>query len=76
MNRTMTQEQARAWREGLRRVNELVIQEARAASPDDRLRDLEMLFAFAHTVDSREDDRGLAEVRRRWVRLKEQARAR
>jgi hypothetical protein len=53
-------------------VNEFTIEEARNRTFEERLRDLDMLFDFAHTVGGPIDEEGIAEVRRRWVRLKEQ----
>jgi hypothetical protein len=74
MNPKMTKAEARAWMDRWRIVNEAEIEEARAASPDDRLRDLDMLFRSRHLFRWPNDDAEVEEVRRRWLRLKELAR--
>jgi hypothetical protein len=68
--------EARAWMDRWRLVNEADIEAARAASPDDRLRDLDMLFASRHLFKWPDDEAEVEEVRRRWLRLKELARGR
>lgn len=77
MNRRMTKSDIRAWRNRWQRVNDFTIQEARDATPGERLRDLEMLYDFAFTLNGpKTDDEDAIEDRRRWLRLKEQNRAR
>jgi hypothetical protein len=67
----------RAWMDRWRRVNEADIEAARAASVDERLRDLDILFRSRHLFPCPEDDEAeINKVRRRWVLLKELARAR
>ena len=71
MTRRMTKKEARAWRERWRLVNEFVIQEARSASAEERLRGLDMLFRSRSMFRwPSEEEAGVPEVRRRWLRLK------
>ncbi|MFQ5491513.1 MAG: hypothetical protein ACE5GE_12395 [Phycisphaerae bacterium] len=72
----MTKEEARAWRERWRLVNERDAEHARAATPWMRLRDLEVLFAFARAIKNPIDEPSVLQVRARWARLKEHARGR
>lgn len=72
----MTKAELVAWRERWRLVNEFSIREALAASMEQRLRDLEWLFALATASGHQDEDDGVAEVRQRWVRLRERSHAR
>ena len=67
----MTKAEASDWKRRWRAVNEFTIVEARASTPEERLRDLDILFRsrglFRWPTD---DEAGVPEVRRRWLRLK------
>lgn len=76
MPRMMTKAEARAWRERWHLVNEFVIEEARAATPEERLRDLDVLFRSRSLFRWPDDEADIAEARQRWIRLKEAASAR
>ena len=66
----MTREEARAWMERWKIVNEFTDAEARAKTPEERFEDLEMLFAssdlFPPAADEEEE---LQRVRELWMRL-------
>lgn len=69
----MTKADARAWMDRWRRLDEFKIEEARTDSLDQRLSDLDLLFASESLFPSpnREaEEAELAEVRRCWIRLK------
>ncbi len=77
MKRTMTKADIRAWIDRWKLVNEFVIQEARALSPEDRFRELDFLFRSRGLFRWPTDEQaGIPEVRRRWLRLKRSPRAR
>lgn len=77
MSRQMTKSEIRAWKDRWKTVNEFTLLEARALTPDQRLRELETLFDFAYTIHGpKSDEEDAIEVRQRWLRLKEKARDR
>jgi hypothetical protein len=67
----MTKAEAQAWMERWRLVNEVTIEEARAATPEERLRDLDQLGKWGQFLGWPADDPQVEEVRQRWIRLKE-----
>ena len=68
----MTKEEALAFKERWRVVNEFTNEEARRRPVAERLRDLEILYQFGQQIGwaNRDDDQ---EVRARWNRLREKA---
>jgi hypothetical protein len=66
----MTRKEARAWMERWKIVNEFTDAEARAKTPEERFRDLEMLFAsaslFPRPIDEEQETQ---RVRDLWMRL-------
>ncbi len=69
----MTKAEARAWMRRWRAVNEFVLAEARAATPEQRLRSLDQLGAWGQAFGWPANDPLVNEVRQRWIRLKELA---
>jgi hypothetical protein len=67
---SMTREEARAWMERWKIVNEFTDAEARAKTPEERFEDLETLVASADLFPSADDDEEeLQRVREIWMRL-------
>lgn len=66
----MDRDEVRAWKARWEIVNQHTIEEARALTPEQRFRKLEMLYAsaslFPRTAIDEEDDRRVREL---WMRL-------
>lgn len=68
----MTREEARAWMERWKIVNQRTIEEARALTPEERFRKLEMLFASASLFPAPAiEEEDVRRVRDLWQRLRE-----
>jgi hypothetical protein len=67
----MTKEEARAFKEGWRLVNEITNEEARRKSVPEKLRDLEQLYQFAKDLGSHKQQGEQEKVWARWNRLRE-----
>ena len=67
----MTKEEARAYKESWRLVNEITNEEARRKSTSERLRDLEQLYQFAKDLGTQKQEGEQEKVWARWNRLRE-----
>jgi hypothetical protein len=70
----MTKDEAQLFKARWQMVNEFTNEEARRTPLSTRLHQLAIMFAAGHELGWREkSDEGEAEVRARWLRLKEAA---
>jgi uncharacterized protein YlxW (UPF0749 family) len=67
----MTKEEARAYKESWRLVNEITNEEARRTSVSERIRGLEQLYEFAKQIGSKKQEGEQEKVWARWNRLRE-----
>jgi len=67
----MTKEEARAFKESWRLVNEITNEEARRKSVAEKILDLEQLYQFAKDLDSHKQEGEQEKVWARWNRLRE-----
>lgn len=67
----MTKEEALAYKEGWRLVNEITNEEACRKSVSEKLRNLEQLYQFAKDLGSRKQEGDQEKVWARWNRLRE-----
>jgi hypothetical protein len=71
----MTREQARAWKERWRAVNEIEIEELRKRTPEQDMRSLAALMAAARSFPKTgRRERDEAAVRAKWEQLKRRGR--
>lgn len=74
MKLTMTKEEARAWRERWKLVNDFEREELRRMSMAEKSRQLEVLMNTAHECGwQTSTDEEIARVRNLWIRLKRAA---
>jgi hypothetical protein len=76
MQPKMTKAELRAWMARWKLVNNVQIEEARLKTSDERLSELDALFAFGSCPSTPRDDAAVEAVRQRWARLKAHAHAR
>lgn len=75
MEKNATKAEVRAWKARWEIVNTMDTQAARTASPDDKFRELDLLFRSRDLFRWREDAE-VRIVRDRWLRLKGGSRGR
>jgi hypothetical protein len=68
----VTRQEIEAWRRRWQLMNELELEELRSTPPEECLRQLEAMYASVDVLGCRAAlEEGEAEVRGRWIRLKD-----
>ena len=71
----MTKEEALEYKQRWEFVNDFIAEEIRTTRPEVRFQQLRTMFATAHRFGGSGSETEVAEVRERWLRLKNQLHA-
>jgi hypothetical protein len=67
----MTREEAEQFKARWKLVNDFTDEEARRTPPEEKLRQVALLYEFWQAIGWPDDSEEVAKVRERWIRLKE-----